>query len=118
MMPLANPVTVKVQRQVDTDRNGNPILGGDHTIDGCAHMPRDTSELAELARDTVITGEYLYGPVDADLLPQDYVWLPRDDWDAAPRWFVDGDVERYDDFPFGDVEAMHFFQAVLTRVEG
>ena len=118
MMPLARPVTVKVQRQIGTDRNGNPILAGEHTIDNCAHMPRTTNEITETARDTLLTGEWLFTPLDADLLPQDYVWLPRDDWDSAPPWFVDGDVERYEDYPFGDIEDMKFIQAMLSRVEG
>jgi hypothetical protein len=118
MLPLGNPVTVKVSRPGGTDRHGNPVPGSTFTIDGCAHMPRVSSELNELGRDTVISGEWLFGPVDADLQPQDSVWLPRDDWNADPPWFVDGDVELWQDYPFGVEPDMQCFQTSLTRVEG
>lgn len=111
-------VEITVQRQSGTDRNGNPLPPTTHTITDCAHCPRNTLELEEGGRDTVLSGEWLFGQSDADLLPQDRVWLPRDDLTKSPPWFVDGEVQLYVDHPFTSDPDAQGFQAVLTKVQG
>ena len=94
-------VQIKVHRQSGTDRFGNPLPISTHTIDEVAHAPRNTNEITG-DRDTVLAGEWLYLQPGADIQPDDRVWLPRDDWNKAAPWFVDGDVQVYDSHPFTD----------------
>lgn len=123
-MRLPFGTTIQVYREAGTDRHGNPLPGLTFTIDQCAHCPRNTSELRANAlavsdqRDTVIEGEWVWGPLDADLSPEDLVWLPSDNWNAPAPWFVDGDVQRFRDHPFTDDPDATGFQAVITKVKG
>jgi len=123
-MYLPFGITIQVYRNTGTDRHGNPLPGTTFTIDQCAHCPRNTSELhtnplsLSDQRDTVLEGEWLWGPVDADLAPQDLVWLAADDWNQPPPWFVDGDVQRFRNHPFTDNPDAAGFQAVISKVKG
>lgn len=115
-MRFSNPVTVTVQRPTGYDDFGNPIFDGStHTIDNCAHCPRDTTELLG-TEDTLVTDEWLWGPVDADLKGQDRVWLPGDDTGKSAPWQVMGDVQSYRDHPFTTDPEASGFQAVLRKV--
>lgn len=111
------PVSVKVQRQSGTDRNGNPLPTTTHTLTDVAHAPRNTSELID-GRDTVLSGEWLWCQLEDDIRADDRVWLPRDDPNKPAPWFVDGEVEVYDSHPFTTDPDALFKTCVISRVTG
>ncbi|MEU5853944.1 hypothetical protein ABZ799_01330 [Nocardiopsis dassonvillei] len=80
-----HPITVTVKRAGGRDREGDPLPGTEHTIDGCAQYPQTSSEAATTGT-TVITGRVLLAPYGADIRSEDRVILPD-----GSEWAVDGD---------------------------
>lgn len=81
--------TVTVDRPGGFDRNGDPLPGTTHTVDGCAFDDGQTSEFNSLG-ERVVTEPVIYGPPDGNFLSTDKVTRATD---TAP-WYVQGDPSR------------------------
>lgn len=65
-----------VSRPGGTDRNGDPLPGAEHVIEGCAVYP---SSMDESEAGTTIDADYtVLGPYGADLQSSDVVYLELD----------------------------------------
>lgn len=95
------------------DRFGNPLPGGDHTVEPCAAAPAGSTELVN-GQATVITHDTVYGPYVADVEPKDTVTIPEGQPIDAGRYEVEGKPQRWKN-PFTGEESGCVIR--LTRVD-
>ena len=82
--------TVTVIRKPKVDRFSTAPAGSppEHTVDGCAILPRTSHEQDKGW--TIVEGRMVIAPYDADVLATDQVETPEGD-----VWEVDGEPGRY-----------------------
>lgn len=91
--PYRHGISVTVHRPGGVDVYGDPDPGTpptSHVVAGCALAPRTSSEDRELRGETVIVGQTLYAPFDADIGPADKIELP-----GGVRYEVVGEPGRW-----------------------